>query len=86
MKITQIRFHGEPKGNFLSYVDVIFDDEVCVNGLKIICSNNKFLIAMPSVKKSKDVYLETVHPVSRTARKKIEKIIIQEYLLYVNTI
>ncbi|MBQ3791730.1 MAG: SpoVG family protein, partial [Clostridia bacterium] len=58
---------------------VTFDDAFVVHDIKIVDTNNRFYIVMPSKKKTEGVYRDICHPVSSEFRAVIEKAVLAEY-------
>lgn len=80
MKITQVDFYGEERGNFIRYATIVIDGAVVVRGLKLIRrAPASILIAMPSRKKIDDTHEDVVHPANSEARKIIEQAVLEAW-------
>ena len=81
MRITSIRFHGQRDRSFLSYVSVVFDDVLAVNGIKIIerpC-DHKRILAMPSRACPDGQHKDIAHPIRADFREVLADAILSEY-------
>lgn len=77
MKVTNVVFYGESRGNFIRYSAIVIDGAVVIRDLKLIRRpDSTIMIAMPSKKKLDDTHEETVHPTNAEARKIIEEAIL----------
>ena len=81
MKITEVRIIIVPNDERLkAYASIIFDNCFIVNDLKIIQTDNKLFIAMPSKKhKNKNTYYDIVHPLNHKTRAMIQEEIFKKY-------
>lgn len=83
MKITQVNFYGESRGNFIRYSAIVIDGAVVIRDLKLIRrADNSIMIAMPSRKKLDDSHEETVHPTNAEARQIIERAVLQAWAIF----
>jgi len=81
MEITEIHFRFLNKGKMRAYVNVIFDNEFAVKGMKKIeTKSGKLLLLMPQ-KKQGDIMHDVVFPINKQFREKLEKRILEEYAL-----
>lgn len=61
------------------YAEIVFDDCLKVNGIRIIEGNTRMFAAMPSRKISDGNYKDYVYPIDKSLREEIEKAIMEEY-------
>ena len=81
MEITKVFIQKEEKENsrMLGYAEIIFDDCLKINGIRVIKGNEKIFAAMPNKKLSDGKYKDYVHPINAELRQKIDKAIEEEY-------
>ena len=79
MKITEVRITIVPNEERLkAYASIVFDNCFIVNDLKIIRTDNKLFIAMPS-KKYKNIFRDIAHPLDQKTRSMIQKAVFETY-------
>ena len=85
MKITEVKINlitnQEP---LKAFVAITIDDCFKINDLRIIKTDNKMFLAMPSKKvkdpnKFQQVYKDIVHPINMETREYIEQTVLKEY-------
>ncbi len=81
MEITSVSVQKETKENsrMIGYAEIIFDDCLKVNGIRIIKGNTKIFAAMPNKKLQDGKYKDYVHPINSELRKKIDEAIEEAY-------
>ena len=81
MEITSVSVQKEEKENsrMKGYAEIVFDNCLKVNGIRIIEGNTRLFAAMPSRKISEGKYKDYVYPIEKELREKIEKAILDEY-------
>jgi stage V sporulation protein G len=79
MEITEITVTLRNEDKLKAFVNVTFDDQFVVRGLKIIKSSNGFFISMPSRKMPDGSFRDIAHPINKEFRELIEKIILEKY-------
>ena len=79
MKITEVKITIVPNEERLkAYASIIFDNCFIINDLKVIRTNDKLFIAMPS-KKHKDTFRDIAHPLDQKTRLMIQKAVFEKY-------
>lgn len=92
MKITDIKINLMPNQEPLkAYVSITFDNCFVVHDLRIIKTQGKTFVAMPSKKirdgnRQVDSYKDIAHPINPEARSLIEKAVLEKYQLAVQNI
>ena len=80
MKISNIVFKKlNTDGKQKALVSVIIDDCFAIHEIKIIQTNEKSFIAMPSSVNEDGVHKDIVHPINKEARKALEYAILTAY-------
>lgn len=81
MEITSVSIQKEEKENsrMLGYAEIVFDDCLKVNGIRIIQGNTKIFAAMPNKKLQDGKYKDYVHPINAELRKQIDDAIQEAY-------
>jgi len=81
MQITDIRIRQmENEGKLRAVVSVTFDDQLVVHDVKIIESQGKFFLAMPSRRMANGTFRDSVHPINSDFRTLLEKTVIDKYI------
>ncbi len=79
MKITSVKINLIPnEGCLKAYASIIIDDEFVLHDLKVIQTEEKRFVAMPS-KKHKGTFRDIAHPLNRETRNLIQKAVFEEY-------
>ena len=81
MEITDVRVRKvvATEGKVKAFVSITFDEEFVVHDIKVIEGEKGMFIAMPSRKSSDGEYRDTAHPITASARDKIQKMILDKY-------
>ncbi len=79
MEITGIAVTLRNEEKLKAFVNITFDDQFVVRGLKVIKGSNGFFISMPSRKMPDGSFRDIAHPINKEFRELIEKIIIDKY-------
>jgi stage V sporulation protein G len=75
VKIRKIQTEGKMKG----VASVTFDDVFAVHDIKIIETDDKLFIAMPSKKTEDNRYRDIAHPTESNMRKELSDAVIAKY-------
>lgn len=81
MEITKIVVQKETNENsrMLGYAEIVFDDCLKVNGIRIIKGNDKIFAAMPNKKTQDGKFKDYVHPITKEFRDYIDKAVEEAY-------
>ena len=87
MQITRMLIGIKKNDNgILAYCSITFDEALTVENIRILERNNKFIIAMPSVKTNKvdtvtgkPIYKDVFYPITKEWRDKIEASLLNAY-------
>ncbi len=80
MEITNINVRKICSNDKMKAVcSVTFDDMLVIHDIKVIESDSKTFVAMPSRKNKNGQYSDIAHPINSELREKLEKAIIDEY-------
>ena len=81
MEITSVSVKKEERENtrMIGYAEIVFDDCLKVNGIRIIRGNERIFAAMPNKKLQDGKYKDYVHPINAELRKKIDDAIEEAY-------
>jgi stage V sporulation protein G len=79
MEITEITISLRNEEKLKAFVNVTFDNEFVVRGMKVIKGTSGYFISMPSRKMKDGKYRDIAHPIRNDFRQKIEKEILSEY-------
>lgn len=81
MEITSVSIQKEEKENsrMIGYAEIVFDNCLKVNGIRIIKGNARIFAAMPNKKMQDGKYKDYVHPINAELRKKIDDAIEEAY-------
>lgn len=80
MEITNINVRKICSNDKMKAVcSVTFDDMLVVHDIKVIESESKTFVAMPSRKNKNGQYSDVAHPINSELRTRLEKAILEEY-------
>jgi len=79
MEITEISIRLRNENKLKAFVNVTFDNQFAVKGLKIIQSKKGLLLCMPSRKAEDGAQRDIAHPITKDFRLKLENEILAEY-------
>jgi len=79
MKITEVRVSLCNEERLKAFVNITFDDEFVVRGLKVIEGHNGFFISMPSRRRSDGTYQDIAHPINNAMRTMLEETVLKAY-------
>lgn len=81
MNITGVKFRKMFETEPLKAIcSVTLDEEIAIHDIKIVSANGKLILAMPARVASSGNYIDVVHPINSDSRKKLEDVVIGEYL------
>lgn len=82
MQITDVRVRKVSKeGKMKAVVSITMDNEFVVHDIKVIEGEKGLFIAMPSRKAGDGEYRDIAHPINSETRDKIQKVILESYLV-----
>ncbi|OQX95965.1 septation protein SpoVG [candidate division KSB1 bacterium 4572_119] len=79
MEITEITVTLRNEEKLKAFVNVTFDDQFVVRGMKVIKGATGFFISMPSRKMPDGSFKDIAHPINKDFREFIEKMILDKY-------
>ena len=81
MKVTSVKISIVPGEDHLkAYASIIFDDCFVIHDLKIIRTEDKLFVSMPSKRpKNQSAFRDIAHPLNRQTRAMIQKAVFEEY-------
>lgn len=81
MVITSVKISVFPESNskMKAVASIVIDGAFVVNNIKILYSNERFFLAMPSKPKRQGGFMDVAHPINEAVRKLIEAIIMFAY-------
>ncbi|MCM1120193.1 MAG: septation regulator SpoVG [bacterium] len=80
MQITDVRVRKITKeGKMKAVVSITLDDEFVVHDIKVIEGEKGMFIAMPSKKSADGEHRDIAHPISSSARERIQRTILESY-------
>ena len=79
MEITEINVTLRNEDKLKAFVNVTFDNEFVVRGMKVIKGANGFFVSMPSRKMPDGSFRDIAHPINNDFREFIENKILEEY-------
>lgn len=79
MEITEINISLRNEEKLKAFVNVTFDDQFVVRGMKVIKGSTGYFISMPSRKMPDGSYRDIAHPIKNEFRSYIEEQILAEY-------
>ena len=79
MQITEIRISLRDEDRLKAFVNVTFDNEFVVRGLKVIEGPKGFFVSMPSRLRPDGTYQDIAHPINNHMRERLEGAILAAY-------
>lgn len=79
MEITEINVTLRSEEKLKAFVNITFDDQFVVRGLKVIKGSNGYFISMPSRKMPDGSFRDIAHPINKEFRDLVEKVVIEKY-------
>ena len=81
MKITSVKITIVPNEDRLkAYASITLDDCFVVHDLKIIRTDDKLFVAMPSKRhKNKNIFQDIAHPLDKDTRRMIQNAVFKQY-------
>ncbi len=79
MEITEITVTLRNEEKLKAFVNVTFDHQFVVRGMKVIKGANGYFVSMPSRKMPDGSFRDIAHPINNDFREFIEKVILDEY-------
>ena len=85
MNISQVKVRKlYDEGKMKALVSLTIDDVLAVHDIKVIEGPERMFVAMPSRKENEGIFRDVVHPITREAREKLEKTVLEHYYEAVN--
>lgn len=86
LSITDIKIRKvATDGKLKAIVSVTLGGEFAVHDIKVIQGETRLFIAMPSRKDENGLFRDIVHPIHPETRNKMEELILDEYIRYVES-
>lgn len=79
MEITDIRVRLVDALKMKAIVSVTISNAIVIHDIKVIETNEKLFVAMPSRKTPDGEFKDTVHPINAATREQLQTVILQKY-------
>ena len=79
MEFTEVRVTLRDEPRLKAFVNVTFDDDFVIRGMKVIEGRKGLFVAMPSRKGKDGTFRDIAHPINNNMRKRLEKVVLDEY-------
>ncbi len=79
MEITDIRVTLKNEDKLKAFVNITFDNQFVVRGLKVINGKTGYFVSMPSRKRPDGTHQDIAHPVNNEARRLIGDRVLAAY-------
>ncbi|TET98988.1 MAG: septation regulator SpoVG [Candidatus Stahlbacteria bacterium] len=79
MDITEVRVTLREEPRLKAFVNVTFDNDFVVRGMKVIEGKNGLFVAMPSRRSKDGTFRDIAHPINNEMRKRLEDVVLEEY-------
>lgn len=79
MEITEITVTLRNEEKLKAFVNVTFDNEFVVRGMKVIKGANGYFVSMPSRKMPDGSFRDIAHPINNDFREFIENAVLDQY-------
>lgn len=79
MEITEISVIIREEDKLKAFVNVTFDDQFVIRGMKIIRGADKYFLSMPSRRMPNGTFRDIAHPINSDFRDELERRVLEEY-------
>ncbi len=79
MEITDIRVTLRNEDKLKAFVNITFDNQFVIRGLKVINGKTGYFVSMPSRKRPDGTHQDIAHPVNNESRRFIEEAVLAAY-------
>ena len=79
MEITDIRVTLRNEDKLKAFVNITFDNQFVIRGLKVINGKSGYFVSMPSRKRPDGTHQDIAHPVNNESRRFIEEQVLAAY-------
>jgi stage V sporulation protein G len=79
MEITDIRVTLKNEDKLKAFVNITFDNQFVIRGLKVINGKSGYFVSMPSRKRPDGTHQDIAHPVNNETRRRIEDCILAAF-------
>lgn len=79
MEITDIRVTLRNEDKLKAFVNITFDNQFVIRGLKVINGKSGYFVSMPSRKRPDGTHQDIAHPVNNESRRFIEERVLEAY-------
>ncbi len=84
MEISDIKIRKTMHdGRVRALISVTIDNAIAIHDIKLVQGDERLFVAMPSRREENGVFRDIIHPISASAREKIEEKILQAYRDYI---
>lgn len=84
MEISDIKIRKTMQdGRLRAVVSITIDDAIAIHDIKLVQGDERMFVAMPSRREDSGIFRDIIHPISASAREKIERQILDAYREYV---
>ncbi len=84
MEISDIKIRKTMQdGRLRAVVSITIDDAIAIHDIKLVQGDERMFVAMPSRREDSGIFRDIIHPISASAREKIERQILEAYREYV---
>ena len=80
MNITSVNMKKvENEGRVKALASITIDDSFAIHDIKVVESNGRTFVAMPSKRNSNGEFKDIAHPINNETRAKLEEVIYEKY-------
>jgi len=80
MNITNINMKKvETEGRVKALASITIDDSFAIHDIKVVESNGRTFVAMPSKRNANGEFKDIAHPINNETRSKLEEIVFEKY-------
>ena len=84
MEISDIKIRKTMHDGIVrALISVTIDNAIAIHDIKLVQGDERLFVAMPSRREENGVFRDIIHPISASAREKIEEKILQAYRDYI---
>lgn len=79
LEVTSVKVFKMEKGRMKAMANVVLNESLAIHGMRIIETDSRWFVAMPSKKDSSGNFRDVVHPINPDVRKHIEEVVLAEF-------
>ena len=79
MEVTDVKITKADQGAIKAWGSIVLDGELVIHGIRVIETDSKKFVGMPSRKTKDDKFLDVCHPITQELRNTISEAVLKAY-------